>query len=99
MAQLSNSEHELVALGAAIASNCVPCAEYHIAEARKSGLADSQIVEAVRLADKVRHVPAQKVLKVALALLNETEEAACAGSGEGPGRPASVGQKDHPCCR
>jgi AhpD family alkylhydroperoxidase len=96
MAQLSNSEHELVALGlgAVIASNCVPCAEYHIAEARKFGLTDSQIVEAVRLADNVRQVPAQKVLRVALALLNETEVAECAGSGEGPGKP-----EDHPCCR
>jgi AhpD family alkylhydroperoxidase len=99
MAQLSNSEHELVALGAAIASNCVPCAEYHIAEARKIGLTESQIVEAVRLADNVRHVPAQKVLKVALALVNETAEATCAGSGESPGKPASAGQEDHPCCR
>ncbi len=65
MADLSNTERELVALGAAIASNCVLCAEFHIAEARKVGLTDSQIVEAVRLADKVRQVPAQKVLRVA----------------------------------
>lgn len=59
MADLSNTEHELVALGAAIASNCIPCAEFHIAEARKLGLTDTQIVEAVRLADKVWQVPAR----------------------------------------
>ena len=45
---------ELVALDAAIASNCVPCAESHIGEARRLGLTDSQIAEAVQVADKVR---------------------------------------------
>ena len=85
MADLSSTDRELVALGAAIGSNCVPCAEFHIAEARKLGLTDAQIVEAVRLADKVRQVPARKVLRVALTLLNET--------------PASASQEEHPCCR
>ncbi len=100
MADLSNTERELVALGAAIASNCVPCAEFHIAEARKVGLTDSQIVEAVRLADKVRQVPAQKVLRVALALLNEPHEATTsAGSGDKPDKLAPANRKEHPCCR
>ena len=99
MADLSSTERELVALGAAIASNCVPCAEFHIAEARKVGLTDSQIVEAVRLADKVRQVPAGKVLRVALSLLNETHEAICARSGDSSDKVASASQEEHPCCR
>jgi AhpD family alkylhydroperoxidase len=99
MADLSNTEHELVALGAAIASNCIPCAEFHIAEARKLGLTDAQIVEAVRLADKVRQVPARKVLRVAFALLNETSDAACAVSGASPDKLAPASQEEHPCCR
>jgi AhpD family alkylhydroperoxidase len=100
MAELSNTEHELVALGAAIASNCVPCAEFHIAEARQVGLTDQQIVEAVRLAVKVRQVPAQKVLRVALAPLNQTHEATtCAESGDKTGKLAPVSQEEHPCCR
>lgn len=56
-------------LGAALGSNCVPCIEYHIPEARKAGLSDAQISEAIRLADRVRQVPAGKVLEVAQALL------------------------------
>ena len=32
-----------MALGAAIASNCVPCIEYHVPEARKAGLKEAQI--------------------------------------------------------
>jgi 4-carboxymuconolactone decarboxylase len=70
--ELNTSQQELVALGAAIASNCVPCIEYHIPEARKAGLSDTQIREAVKIADKVRRVPARSVMRTALARLEET---------------------------
>lgn len=72
MDRLSKAERELVALGAALGSNCVPCIEYHVPEARKTGLSDRQIREAVGLADKVRQVPAKKVLATALGMLPET---------------------------
>ena len=70
MTELSTREHELVALGAAIASNCIPCIEYHIPKARKAGLSDTQILEAILLADKIKQVPAGKVLNTAKILLN-----------------------------
>ena len=73
MSELNNREQELVALGAAIASNCVPCIEYHIPEAGRAGLSDSQIEEAVRIADKVRRVPARMVLQTALARIDGAE--------------------------
>lgn len=66
MPYLSTRDRELVALGAAMGSNCVPCIEYHIPKAREAGLTDSEISEAIRLADRVRQVPARKVLDVAL---------------------------------
>lgn len=69
MEELSQRDRELTAIGAAIASNCVPCIEYHVPQARKAGLSDAQIREAVKLADKVRRVPADKVLQTAFALL------------------------------
>jgi AhpD family alkylhydroperoxidase len=71
MPHLSPRDRELVALGAAMGSNCVPCIEYHIPQARKAGLSDSEISEAIRLSDKVRQVPAHKVLEVALRMLTE----------------------------
>jgi AhpD family alkylhydroperoxidase len=71
MPHLSPRDRELVALGAAMGSNCVPCIEYHIPQARKAGLSDSEISEAIRLSDKVRQVPARKVLEVALQMLTE----------------------------
>ena len=66
---LTNAQRELVALGAALGSNCVPCMEYHIPEARKAGLSDQQINEAIQYADMVRQVPARKVLAAAIGML------------------------------
>jgi 4-carboxymuconolactone decarboxylase len=84
MKALSQRERELTAIGAAIVSNCVPCIEYHIPQARKVGLSDSQIREAVKLADKVRKVPAEKVHQTAAALLDAK-------------RPAELKTEDIPC--
>lgn len=63
MDELSPVERELVAIGASIASNCIPCVTYHVAKARKLGLSEARIMEAVALADKVRQVPARAVLE------------------------------------
>jgi AhpD family alkylhydroperoxidase len=73
MKALNLLEYELVALGAAIACDCVPCIEYHIPEARKAGLTDAQILEAVQLADKLKQVPARKVLDTAKGMLNSAQ--------------------------
>ncbi len=74
MSELNSREQELVALGAAVASNCIKCIEYHVPEARRIGLSDSQIKEAVQIADKVRQVPARTVLHTALARLEGSPE-------------------------
>lgn len=69
MSNLTSRDRELIALGAAMGSNCVPCVEYHIAESRKVGLTDPEIHAAIQHADKIRQVPARKVLQAALNLL------------------------------
>lgn len=69
MSDLAPRDRELVALGAAMGSNCVPCVEYHIPEARKIGLTDAEIQAAIQHADKIRQVPARKTLQAALKLL------------------------------
>ena len=84
MNDLIPRERELVALGAAMASNCVPCVEYHIAESRRVGLTDAEIHAAIQHADKIRQVPARKTLQAALDLLpSETAHGRDAGTGEG----------------
>lgn len=69
--KLTPAERELVAIGASLAANCAPCIAYHIAAARKAGLDDEQIAEAVQLAEKVRDVPAQAVVDAAMRALPE----------------------------
>jgi len=85
MSELNNREQSLVALGAALAANCVPCIEYHIPEAKNAGLTDLEIREAVEIADKVRRVPAKMVMQTALSRIEEspsdTAEATDAGCG------------------
>jgi len=83
MSLLTTREQELVSLGAAMGSNCVPCIEHHIPASRTAGLSDAQISEAIRLADNVRQVPARRTLDTALSLLSEST-------------PASQAVK--PCC-
>lgn len=69
MSDLPPRDRELVALGAAMGSNCVPCVEYHIPESRKAGLTDPEIRAAIQHADKIRQVPARKTLQTALNML------------------------------
>ena len=97
MKDLSFTEREFVALGAALGSNCVPCIEHHISEARKAGLTDPQISEAIQLADKIRKVPAAKVLNAAFQLLGG-EPASTEGSASLCGQAASVTTTNGPCC-
>jgi len=85
MSELNDREQTLVGLGAALASNCVPCIEYHIPRARQAGCSEVQIKEAVKIADKVRRVPARLVLQTAMARIQDnptdTVEKNAAGCG------------------
>jgi AhpD family alkylhydroperoxidase len=56
---------ELVAIGAAIASNCEPCLEYHVGVARELGLSNDDIERAVKMARRVKETPARSILRVA----------------------------------
>ena len=54
MTELTPRETSLVALGAALASNCIPCIEHHVPLARKNGLSEAEIFAAIELADRIR---------------------------------------------
>lgn len=92
MNDLTPRERELVSLGAAMGSNCVPCIEYHVPEARKAGLTDAQIAEAIHLADEVRQVPARKVLIAAQQMLPDSATGMCSSDEKSSGNVVS------PCC-
>ena len=74
MGHLGAAERELVAIGAAIGSNCIPCVDYHIKAAKKIGVTDDQIREAIEFADQVKQAPANKILEFAYALVPPDEE-------------------------
>lgn len=91
MNKLNSRERSLVSLGAALASNCVPCIEFHIPGARRAGLSDREIETALEIADKVRQVPARAVLETALARIETSSDDAadptssdCGCSGSDP---------------
>ncbi len=96
MKKLTFKERELVALGAAIGSNCIPCVEYHVPNAKKAGLNNDQITNAIEIAKSVKAVPADKVLATALELVKKTEEEKC----EDPAcecREVNQPEDDSPC--
>lgn len=78
MEQLSRRERDLVALGAALGSNCVPCVERYVTESRAAGVRDEEISEAIGVADRVRSVPAKNALDAAVASLAAAAPDECA---------------------
>jgi AhpD family alkylhydroperoxidase len=96
MSLLTPRERELVSLGAAMGSNCIPCIEYHIPASRKAGLSDAQISEAIQLADTTRQVPARKTLHTALDLLSESP--ALVSPAMLCAKTTTAAQADKPCC-
>ncbi len=97
MEKLSAKERELVALGAAIASNCSPCMEYHIPAAREAGLSDEQILYAIKIAEAIKDVPANLVRSFSLGLLQVKEADVCSD----PGCSCHQDEEenpDSPCC-
>ena len=51
---------ELIAIGAAVTANCVPCLKYHVAKAKNAGVSDHEITEAIDVGRLVRQGAARK---------------------------------------
>lgn len=97
----SDAVQELVAIGAAIASNCEPCFKFHYDKARKLGVSKEDMARAVSTAKAVKESPARSVIEVAekyLGIRVESDTACCPPSDTAPvaiGMPASAPKK---CC-
>lgn len=74
MKSLVPREQLLVALGAAIGSNCTPCVEKILPKAKAAGLELWELRLAIHAADFVRKKPAAKVLAVARAIVEDDDE-------------------------
>jgi AhpD family alkylhydroperoxidase len=72
---------ELVAIGAAVASNCEPCFKFHYDKARKLGVSREDMLRAVTTAQNVKDTPAKAMLDLAQHHLSQ-EAVGSAMSGE-----------------
>lgn len=68
---MNESVKELIAIGAAMASNCEPCFRYHYDLARSLGVSREDMREAVDVALAVKASPHRKVLDTAQRYLSE----------------------------
>ncbi len=68
---LDSKTRELIALGASIAGNCMPCLRYHFAEAVKAGCSLDEIAEAAELAKRVKERPISDIYKLSEELLKK----------------------------
>ena len=68
-ANLEPRMRELIAIGASIGSNCLPCLQYHFAEAIKAGCTLEDITEAIALSKKVKERPVKDIYDLADELL------------------------------
>ncbi len=88
---------ELVAIGAAIASNCEPCFRFHYDKARKLGVSKDDMARAVATAKMVKEAPARSVLDLAERYLGrkpkteDAPEACCEPAADG--EPVALSKK------
>ena len=84
---MNESVKELVAIGAAMASNCEPCFRYHHDLARSLGVSRADMLEAVNVALAVKAAPHKRVVATAERYLAEgdrkPEESETCGCGAG----------------
>ena len=93
MSLFTDEVAELVALGAAIASNCEPCFKFHYDRARTLGVTDADMRRAVDLARRVKEAPARGVLDLAHRYLNKQTTSATISV-----TAASTAKSEGGCC-
>lgn len=71
---LNEKTIELVAIGAAIGGNCIPCLEWHYKKCIELGISKKEIQEAVDMAKKVKEVPIKNIYEVANKLNSDAND-------------------------
>ncbi len=96
----SEAVGELVAIGAAIGSNCEPCFKYHYGQARKLRVSRDDVRLAVEMARQVKDTSAKSILDLAAKYLREDPAktpASCCGTVEDDDSAAAAPRKGS-CC-
>ena len=71
---LSSSVRELVAIGASIGGNCLPCLRYHFSEALKNGCSLEEISVTIELSKTVKERPMKDIYRLAEELLQRERQ-------------------------
>ena len=72
---------ELIAIGASVSANCIPCIKYHVDKGQKLGLDSAAIQDAIAVGQMVRKGAAGEMDKVLqmLAGTDKTDTPGCGG--------------------
>lgn len=62
---LNTEKKELVALGAAVAGNCIPCLQWHYSKCIELGIPIEDVKDAIEMARTVKGVPIKKIDELA----------------------------------
>lgn len=62
---LDGKTRELVAIGAAVAGNCIPCLQWHYNKCIELGIPVEDVKEAIKMARTVKGVPIKKIDELA----------------------------------
>ncbi len=74
---------EMIAIGASVTANCIPCIRYHLSKAREEGLTDAEIKVAIQIGRSVRKGAAQKWDEEVSSLLSSSPKSQKASCGCG----------------
>lgn len=83
--ELSEKVKELVAVGASITANCLPCLQYHVEKAQANGADSEEVATAIEVGKRVRKGALAKMdafsseLKEAVPAPTITKKAGCCG--------------------
>jgi AhpD family alkylhydroperoxidase len=89
---------ELIALGAAIGASCEPCLKFHYGAARKLGVSEAAMREAVGIGERVKGGSTKSIMGLADRLLGTAQPAAPAASCCGSATAQSVEPTSKKCC-
>jgi AhpD family alkylhydroperoxidase len=71
---MDSKTKELIAIGASITANCIPCLDFHITKAREYGATEKELIIASKIGQHVKNGAAKKVSEHAAKQLSQFHE-------------------------
>lgn len=71
---MDNKTKELIAIGASITANCIPCLDFHIAKAKENCATNKELIIASKIGLHVKNGAHKKISEHAAAQLSQFNE-------------------------